>query len=525
MSAKIICVFNTVLLFSSFLLWGEETSTYPAYFSAAVKENMAWETTLPESGSSNVVVIADKLFFTYFKPVEQGTYLSKTIIACCAEAKTGEILWEREIVGTDAFQMNLAWGDPTSASVVGAGKQVIFLNGAGKIVCYDLNGSQLWERETLPGMNFQPFVYEDQLIYLKSEIHATIKPGKHIGKYSRDHYKKDKWFQLQSLDITDGSVRWTSSCGICHQCDSKMFLKADGTPCIAVGRGGGHIKDEKPYGISLLNLKTGKEHWRLDIANFGNFSTLYAYDNSIVYFQQGYHWRVNVETGEVENKLDPLKQVKVTTFKDGAYQATVVEDFIKRFPTEVAGKSKRFILGFKSNRVIGEYHYFRSYGINYLGRIHIPSGTCEYLQLPVQALRSPNQAEELLWGAHYDPKAKELYDDIPQTKMSIWVLRSNEMKNSRGIVVAPTDSRSWGNGWGHIRSRTPSIAGDKLYIPSMNGMVYVIKWDAKNLDGTSLLAVSDLGPAGSSWSRSELTLQDNKLYARTIKKIMCFESK
>jgi hypothetical protein len=96
----------------------------------------------------------------------------------------------------------------------------------------------------------------------------------------------------------------------------------------------------------------------------------------------------------------------------------------------------------------------------------------------------------------------------------------NEMKNSRGLVVFD-DKRSTGNGWGHIGSPSPSVAGDNLYIPTMNGTVYVIDWDAETLDEKAVVAISDLGLAGKSYQRGSLSFANGKIFAHTIQELIC----
>ena len=96
----------------------------------------------------------------------------------------------------------------------------------------------------------------------------------------------------------------------------------------------------------------------------------------------------------------------------------------------------------------------------------------------------------------------------------------NEMKNSRGHVVFG-DKRSKGSGWGHVAAPSPSVAGDNLYVPVMNGTIYVINWKAKTLDENAIVAVNDLGPAGQSYTRASLSFAHGKAYAHTIKALIC----
>ena len=49
------------------------------------------------------------------------------------------------------------------------------------------------------------------------------------------------------------------------------------------------------------------------------------------------------------------------------------------------------------NVLVGDYHYFRAHQDYLVGRVHIPSGKVEYLQVPVQVNRSPGENEVVSW--------------------------------------------------------------------------------------------------------------------------------
>lgn len=88
----------------------------------------------------------------------------------------------------------------------------------------------------------------------------------------------------------------------------------------------------------------------------------------------------------------------------------------------------------------------------------------------------------------------------------------NEVKNSRGLIVFD-DKRSNGNGWRDIGSPSPSVAGKRLYIPTMTGTVYVIDWNVETFDENAVVAINDLGPAGKSYQRGSLSFANGKIFA------------
>ena len=124
------------------------------------------------------------------------------------------------------------------------------------------------------------------------------------------------------------------------------------------------------------------------------------------------------------------------------------------------------------------------------------TGKVEYLEVPVQ---------------------------VVQGKANWTKALPNDMRNAAGHL-ATKDKRNAGNGWGHCSAASPIVIGKHLYMPTMVGMVYVLKWNAAVLDENALVSISDLGPAGKTWSLSSLSYSEGKIYARTMKELICIES-
>ncbi len=55
----------------------------------------------------------------------------------------------------------------------------------------------------------------------------------------------------------------------------------------------------------------------------------------------------------------------------------------------------------------------------------------------------------------------------------------------------------------------------------MIGMTYVIDSQREVFDENALVSVSDLGPAGETWSLSSPSFSKGKLYHRGLKQIVC----
>ena len=142
------------------------------------------------------------------------------------------------------------------------------------------------------------------------------------------------------------------------------------------------------------------------------------------------------------------------------------------------------------------------------------TGAVEYIELPLQLKTVALATDELLW---FQKSKSDKSGGLTQQSFI-----ANSMTNSSGFVVSG-DKRSKGNGWGHIASPVPSVAGDHLYVPIMNGTVYVVRWDSPSLDEKAIVGINDLGFVGESWTRASLAFSAGRIYAHTIKELICIE--
>jgi len=160
----------------------------------------------------------------------------------------------------------------------------------------------------------------------------------------------------------------------------------------------------------------------------------------------------------------------------------------------------------------------------------VESGKVEYVQLPVQLKRTTNdEQDELLWDSSQMPQelVAKLKSQARKSPKSLpieqWCFTPNEVKNSRGYIVMG-DARSRGTGWGHHATAIPTAIGNQLYVPAMNGTVYVLDTGAETFDEQAILAINDLGPVGQSFNRASLSFAGGRLYAHTIGEVVCIQN-
>ena len=486
-------------------------SDAPTTWSVVNDENIAWRLTLPETGQSTVAIQGDRLFFTIMEPVEQDSELGRNVIAHCCRASDGKVLWKRKIEGEHPLRLSGCFSDSSAPPPVTDGKRVVFFNASGTIACFDFTGRKLWSVKRLVVGRTQPFLRKGLVHYIR-QVYAP--DGK--GHFTHEHKNAslEQWTQLQALDIKTGEVEWTSTCGVNMGSVPLPQKLKDGRDVLLVGRGGGHSPPEKPEGVSMLNADNGRTIWTLPLPGFMSTQTISIHGDHAWIYHGPELLKVGATSGEIEKRISIVDDIPARLHTGDGWKT-------KRISLK-PGKNKREITQ-QSNILIGDYSYFRCYQRNYLGRVNLRTDQVEYLQLPAQLIREPGKADVLHWTAEGSiaPWGRKPKGEL---KVNYWSLKHNDMKNSRGFVVVG-DLRSKGNGWGHIATQVPTVVGTRLFVPIMGGSVFVIDWAAARLDEKALVSINDLGPAGESWNRASLSYSDGRLYAHTIKEIICIKKK
>lgn len=472
-------------------------------WSVVRKEHIGWKTTLPEGGQSAVTVWGDRAFLTSHVPLESSgeTNTSTDIRGYCLDARSGDILWTIDVPGSVAVGTAGIFSDSTVFAPVTDGELVWFFNRSGAIACCDLSGKQIWLREYVPrnrhtNRQCEPILFGDQIITVEvvdKDAGAKIKRHQAVPKGIDP---KSVWTCLHGIDKRTGKVRWIESAGtVCHH-TPMLGRMADGTPAIVHARGGGHGPLESPYGISLTSLATGHEGttlWSTAMTKLDPPFNSHWNQEHIYAFHRADHVVLATETGKELSRRD-LNQ-GVDLWKRDEIQQT----WNRHHVNVKAGRTHANTN--QTNIVVGEWHYFLAHNLFAIGRVNVRSGKVEYLEVPLQIEVS---AEQSRW--------------IWQQQSAIPI----DVTNSRGIQIAP-DKRASRSGWGHVSAASPILVGKYLYFPVMTGTVYVVDTTAKQLNGDALVAINDLGPAGSTWTLSSFSHSSGRLFIRTLKEVICIE--
>ena len=492
-------------LFNGFLLAGDWPQAFGpngngtvygkavSSFSGSENENILWRTTMPSTGQGTPIISNGKVFVTSHERIKEDSETGSTIVGICLDAKTGKKLWQRKIEGTRTTDLSSLFSDNTAASPVSDGERVLFMNVGGTIVCYDFEGKEIWKEKWTPfgrhhARAHEPILHDGQVIvaYVPRDdlpVSATTKAGaKPLGR------GREYWNRLQAYHMPTGKLSWMAETGTSVHSTSMIAQLSNGKTALLTGRGGGHQPPEEPYGLSMIDAFNGKSIWDQPLKGYPAAQNANWNGNGVLFFAGDKHFSASSSTGEILENSPLFEKVTVTRWNGRSYE-TKKEQTLK--------KSKKPITYF-SNLLVGDYHYFRSFSDFMTGRVNLKNGNVEYLEVPAQVVREPAQEEQKLWG-----------ETLP-----------NDMKNADGFR-ATMDKRNTGSGWGHVSSAPPIVVGDLIYFPTMVGIVYVIKWNAEKFNEQALISISDLGKAGETWSLSGLAYADGKLYARTMKELLC----
>ncbi len=490
--------------FGDFVIEDQEA---PAKWSVILDQNIAWRKALPELGQSSVIASGDRLFFTINQPATSPTTLGSDIVAYCCNLEDGKTLWTRKIAGQHPLKIASSWGDSSGLAPVTDGKRVAFFNGSGKISCFDFQGEHLWSREAIPSYRGTPFLVDKCLIYVQMNWAPTN------GGYPspKGLLPRSNWTQVQAIDIETGQPLWSTQCGGNLGSQPLPIQLKDGRNALLIGRGGGHSPPEKPLGISLIDSSTGHEIWNLPIDNYHCRQTKPIHDNQALVIVNDQHWWVDLGSGQVVRRVSLLDDVMVTRKS--------TEGWVRQ--RQSLEKHKKAQVTDQSNLLVGDFHFFRSYHFNYLGRVNVITGEVEYLQLPTSMLRRQDEMDRLIWNKEDLPHPIEKTFSVP-TETSYWNFKQNRMISNSGFKLLG-DARSAGNGWGHYAAPIPTAIGKHLYIPMMNGITFTIDWKSDPMDENALISINDFGTLGDAWTRSSITFSQGKLFAQTLRELICIE--
>ena len=493
--------------------WQVERGDPPTEWSVVREENIRWRTPMPEAGMSSVTVWGDRAFVTTHVPIHavKDKEAVTDILGFCLDTHSGEILWQVELPGTSFISLAGGFTDGTVFAPITDGEHVWFFNRCGSMGCYDFDGKEIWLREWTPRFKHnnrqaEPFLIGDTLLYVEvgnKEAGARIQKWSAPGKKNPEGTNvpegvepKEVWTYVHGIDKKTGKVLWREDVGTSIHTTPVIGKTADGEWAISHARGGGHGPLEKPYGHSLTLVdpsRPGETLWCTELPKYNPPFGCHWNEDHVFGFHEGHHLVMDARDGSILRKQPLYEGASAWTWnpetEDWDHETGVAQKVGKAHPNTN-----------QANLAIGNWHWFLSHDIHWLGRVHAETGAVEYLELPSLLVADAAHRNDDQW--YFGKTAPK-----------------NLPLNAKGFAVG--DKGHNGTGWGHISAASPTRVGRYLFLPVVTGTVYVIDTEVDHLSREALVAVNDLGPGGETWSLASLTFANGNLFAHTMKEIIC----
>lgn len=508
------------------------TGTPPVRFSVRSGEALTWRAPLPETGQGGIAVVGTRVYVASMAPWDPANALDegeaarythategrgvvgKHIDAHCLDRATGEVLWSRRIEGVVPAIYTYPFSDATSASPVADGEHVWFTNAAGRVVCFTAAGEPVWERAWTPAYDgpfnkqFEPLLVRDGARRVLVHMEPFAAPG---AADPADHH--GRWHRLVGLDAATGEELWRSEDALTQYNAPTLaqVVVAEGDapePCALVARGGPHAVPERPVGVSLVRLtgdSAGKSAWRYEDPRGNHEASLQtmAHDGRHAFWilkePRNALVVLDLRTGEERREISLVRGVRVT--------AREADGFVTRedVTLEKGVFPARYSLAARDGRVLFQC-YATAWGKPTIGppysfgRVTVASGRVEYLEVPTDLGRD-GEALRPLWRES----------------------RTARPLNSRGVEVTGDDRCRW-DGWDWVFNGSPTVVDGVAYHSLASGVVYALRMDAERFTPDCLLGVSDLGPAGETWTANSLSVVGSELYHRTGREVLRFDA-
>lgn len=236
-------------------------------------ENVRWKTPLPEDGNSSPVVWGERVFLT--QATRKGNIKGGIRSVMCFERKDGKLLWKKDVEypeqepthGTNPF---------CAASPVTDGERVVASHGSAGLVCYDLDGKELWRKDLgkmihIWGTATSPILHDDLcILWAGPGVHQFLvaldkKTGKEVWRHDEPGGK-------DGLD--NKSENWVGSWS---------------TPIVVKVNGREELILSVPYRLKSFDPKTGKELWSCDGLSKLVYTSPVISDDGVVIAMSGYH--------------------------------------------------------------------------------------------------------------------------------------------------------------------------------------------------------------------------------------------
>src|SRR5262245_8040986 len=262
------------------------------------EKNVVWKQSLPGKAWSSPSVVDGKIYLTNAVPEGQGG--SHSLRALCLAAKTGKVIWDKEVFkqdGKTAPPVHTKNSHASPTPLVYGGKIFVHFGHMGT-ACLDLDGKVLWKNETLTyrpvhGNGGTPILVDDLLVFSCDGAENPF---------------------VVALEKDTGKVRWKSPR------DIDAFKKFSfSTPLLIEVKGKKQIITPGSHVVSALDPKDGKEIWKVTYEGYSVIPRP-VYGHGLVFICTGYD-EPTVIAIKVDGEGDVTNTNVAWTLKQGAPHA------------------------------------------------------------------------------------------------------------------------------------------------------------------------------------------------------------
>jgi outer membrane protein assembly factor BamB len=250
--------------------------------------NVKWKITVP-AGFSSPVIAGDRLFLTGFS--------KKKLLTLAYRRTDGKELWRREAPADKLEPFAKGHSSPAASTPATDGKRLVVYFGSCGLICYDLDGKQLWRYRLSPGKTEHDFGTGSSPILADSRVVLL-----------RD-FEVDS--QLLCLDLATGERVWQTRRDGCRT--------SWGSACLWSTPAGKQVVVAGGLRLVGYDLKDGKEVWRVKGLPSYQCTTPVVVDGDLVYAGWSYGGESDFRSTMPSFDDLPKKDRKITRKEWDAY--------------------------------------------------------------------------------------------------------------------------------------------------------------------------------------------------------------
>jgi outer membrane protein assembly factor BamB len=170
-----------------------------------LSETPRWSTPLPGPGSSTPIVCGQRLLVSAVRTADSK------LLALCLDTRHGSVLWSYE-AGDNRNVPNNTMATP---SAVSDGQRVCFTFGMTRMLCFDLEGKLLWQRDLEKefGYSALQFGYSSSPLLHEGTLYLPVIRNAQPGSYGKSvpaglDVSQPTPSYLIALDLATGATRW-----------------------------------------------------------------------------------------------------------------------------------------------------------------------------------------------------------------------------------------------------------------------------------------------------------------------------